>query len=148
MKGKRMNAEQLAKKFHDTYEELAPQFGYVTREESRKAWEDVPEPNKLLMIAVAGKILMAPLERPQLTADGIKCTFIQVQNKTQDRLNEKGSGILISRHEALGVITEEYTELISAVESGSQAEVEDELLDITVAGIVGLASLQTGQTDW
>lgn len=143
-----MNAKQLAKKFHETYEELAPQFGYVTREASRKPWEDVPEQNKCLMIAVARKILMAGFERPQLTADGINRTFMQVQNKTQDRLNEKGTGILISRHEALGVIAEEYNELIRAVESGSQAEVEDELVDITVAGIVSLASLQTGQTDW
>lgn len=39
MKGKRMNAEQLAKKFHETYEELAPQFGYKTREASAKPWE-------------------------------------------------------------------------------------------------------------
>ena len=51
------NAEELAKQFHEFYEELAPDFGYKTREASRKPWEEVPEKNKNLMIAVAGRIL-------------------------------------------------------------------------------------------
>lgn len=52
----------LAKLFHETYERLAPEFGYETREASRTDWADVPLQNKALMIAVAGKIL-APLRR-------------------------------------------------------------------------------------
>jgi hypothetical protein len=50
-------AEQLAKLFHDSYEELAPSHGYETREASRKPWEGVPENNRSLMVAVAQKIL-------------------------------------------------------------------------------------------
>ncbi len=53
-----MKAEQLAKLFHETYEFLAPGFGYKTREASAKPWEDVPENNKKLMIAVAEKVLL------------------------------------------------------------------------------------------
>lgn len=87
-------------------------------------------------------------ERPQLSADDINITFTQLQNKTQDRLLEKGKGILISRHEMLGVITEEYDELIRAVEGGDMGDVEDELVDITVAGIIGIASIKTGQVEW
>ncbi len=52
-----MTAEQLAQLFHETYERLAPQFGYETRKESAKPWADVPEQNKQLMIAVAGELL-------------------------------------------------------------------------------------------
>jgi hypothetical protein len=52
-----MNAEELAKFFHDTYEELAPNYGYTTRKSSAEPWSDVPEPNKSLMIAVAEKVL-------------------------------------------------------------------------------------------
>jgi hypothetical protein len=51
------DAEKLAKLFHDTYEELAPSHGYETREASRKPWDEVPEPNRSLMIAVAQKVL-------------------------------------------------------------------------------------------
>jgi hypothetical protein len=48
---------ELARLFHDTYERLAPEFGYSTRPESRVAWDDVPENNRLLMIATAAEIL-------------------------------------------------------------------------------------------
>ena len=52
-----MTAEELAKFFHDTYEELAPNYGYTTRRSSAVPWEEVPEPNKSLMIAVAERVL-------------------------------------------------------------------------------------------
>jgi hypothetical protein len=52
-----MTAEELAKLFHETYEELAPNYGYTTRRSSAVSWEDVPEPNKSLMIAVAKRVL-------------------------------------------------------------------------------------------
>lgn len=52
-----ITAEELAKLFHDTYEELAPNYGYTTRRSSAVPWEDVPEPNKSLMIAVAKRVL-------------------------------------------------------------------------------------------
>lgn len=49
--------EQLAQEFHETYERLAPSFGYETRKDSAKPWSDVPEKNKKLMIAVCAEIL-------------------------------------------------------------------------------------------
>ena len=52
-----MKAEQLARLFHETYEELAPNFNYETRRASARPWCDVPENNRNLMIAVAEKIL-------------------------------------------------------------------------------------------
>lgn len=52
-------AEELARRFHETYERLAPDFGYKTREASAKPWKDVPENNKQLMIAVCKEILQA-----------------------------------------------------------------------------------------
>ena len=54
-----MDAETMARTFHEAYERLAPSFGYETREASAVAWEDVPEPNKSLMVAVAGEVLRA-----------------------------------------------------------------------------------------
>jgi len=50
-------AETLAQRFHETYERLAPSFGYETCPDSAVPWEDVPERNKKLMIAVCAKIL-------------------------------------------------------------------------------------------
>lgn len=52
-----VTAEELAQFFHETYEELAPDFGYTTRKSSAVPWSEVPEPNRSLMIAVAEKVL-------------------------------------------------------------------------------------------
>lgn len=52
-----LTAEQLAQKFHELYEELAPAYNYKTRTESAVSWNDVPENNKQLMTAVCGCIL-------------------------------------------------------------------------------------------
>lgn len=51
-------AERLAKRFHELYETLAPQFGYETRKASAVEWEQVPENNRRLMIEVCKRILI------------------------------------------------------------------------------------------
>jgi hypothetical protein len=50
-------AERIAQQFHETYERLAPEHGYETREASAVSWEKVPEANKGLMVAVAADLL-------------------------------------------------------------------------------------------
>ena len=50
-------AEQVARQFHETYERLAPDHGYRTRETSAKPWADVPDTNKRLMVAVVEELL-------------------------------------------------------------------------------------------
>ena len=50
-------SEATAKAFHEVYERLAPSFGYATRQESAVPWEQVPEQNRCLMIAVAGEVM-------------------------------------------------------------------------------------------
>jgi hypothetical protein len=52
-----VRAEELAQVFHETYERLAPDHGYETRQESARPWADVPENNKNLMIDVAREVL-------------------------------------------------------------------------------------------
>lgn len=49
--------ELVARKFHDTYEELALSFGYETQRESAKPWTEVPERNRNLMVAVVKRLL-------------------------------------------------------------------------------------------
>ncbi len=53
--------EEYAKLFHETYERLAPTFGYETRKASAVPWERVPENNRTLMIAVCTEVLNAAL---------------------------------------------------------------------------------------
>ncbi len=57
-----LEPERLAQAFHEAYEELAPQFGYKTREASAVPWADVPENNKRLMIATCERVARAAIE--------------------------------------------------------------------------------------
>jgi hypothetical protein len=60
-------AGDIARCFHEAYEELAPQFGYETREASAKPWEEVPKNNRDLMIATVAQLL----EDGIITATGV-----------------------------------------------------------------------------
>lgn len=55
MPDKRM--EKAARKLHDTYEKIAPDYGYTTRRESRVF--DPESPNGRLMLAVCAKVVPA-----------------------------------------------------------------------------------------
>jgi hypothetical protein len=50
-------AEAIAAEFHRTYEALAPQFGWDTQPRSRVEWDEVPEGNRRLMVAVVEELL-------------------------------------------------------------------------------------------
>lgn len=47
----------IAQSFHDTYEALAPSFGYKTRSASAVAWRNIPEANRALMVATCTELL-------------------------------------------------------------------------------------------
>lgn len=51
--------QAVARRFHETYERLAPLFAYQTREASAVPWEQVPTNNKQLMIAVCQELLQS-----------------------------------------------------------------------------------------
>ena len=59
-----LREEDVARLFHEAYERLAPSFGYETRKASAVPWEDVPEPNRSLMVAVAGAVRAALAATP------------------------------------------------------------------------------------
>lgn len=59
------------------------------------------------------------------------------------RLTQKGKAAFISKHEVLGIVAEEYDELVKAVrkndEKYQRVKITGELLDIAVACILGMA---------
>lgn len=65
-----ITAEELAKLFHETYERLAPEFGYKTRPESATGWDQVPDNNKRLMVATAEVVLTALYDEHGLPWNG------------------------------------------------------------------------------
>lgn len=71
-----------------------------------------------------------------------------IRDKILVKLEEKGPHSLCSIHEILGVITEEYTELVLAVQSNDHGHVMAECEDVAVGAIFGLMSKQVGGLDW
>lgn len=57
------------------------------------------------------------------------------------QFQKHGTGCLVSNHEILGDITEEYHELIDAVRDNDDEQVVHELMDIGVSCVWGIASI-------
>jgi hypothetical protein len=100
------NASKLAKRFHETYERLAPSMGYETREESAVPWEEVPENNKRLMIAVCEELLpsIPSTERVSISREELVqnisriiafSNVVAVDGETAIRLAEEIAGEMI-----------------------------------------------------
>jgi hypothetical protein len=113
-------AEQLAQRFHETYERLAPSFGYETREASAKPWADVPDQNKRLMIAVCGEILASTQ-----FAENANCSAWDEAARIADRFVGKAKRDRIARgwkmsryqpHERDEIVAEENGGNIAATE--------------------------------
>lgn len=51
-----LNAEEVARAFHEVYEGQAPDHDYKTRKASAVPWEDVPDKNKRLMVSVVTEL--------------------------------------------------------------------------------------------
>lgn len=50
-------AEDIARRFHEVYEELAPAHGWKTQKRSAVPWEEIPIENRQLMIDVVTQLL-------------------------------------------------------------------------------------------
>lgn len=125
--------EGLARLFHETYERLAPRYDYRTREASAKPWEDVPEQNRVLMVATcaeviarwAGRLLpedtrtVAALVNEFHRRPGVDC--VQPTHPTVDV-----PGAL----DRVAYVEEEARELREAVETGDVVGSADALADL------------------
>lgn len=82
------DAEVVARLFHEAYERLAPAFGYVTREETRVPWEQVPDHSRRLMIATAAEVLAEIFSPDESSAQSAEHAGDQVAT-TVERMDER-----------------------------------------------------------
>lgn len=52
-----MQAERLARAFHDAYREHSPEFGYQIRDGADVSYEELPPQNRELMLATSRDVL-------------------------------------------------------------------------------------------
>ena len=88
------------------------------------------------------------MKRKQLSEDSFKEVLTIIKLALFNRLKEKGYGAASSSHEILGIVTEEYLELVEAVRKNDRRNMEQELIDIVVGCILGLNSYYEDTLDW
>ena len=96
-------AEILASRFHEAYERLAPAFGYKTRDASAVPWNEVPEGNRRLMIAVCKELdaMEDPGASPMSIGDyALKLIIDGIESHAEDDLDEDGLLANEADHEA------------------------------------------------
>lgn len=85
--------------------------------------------------------------RPEVTLQAIESGVADIAQKLLQRLEQKGRGSYASRHEILGILEEEYDEVLDAIRDDSRIGFDDfekELLDVAVAGLFGYICLRYG----
>lgn len=86
------------------------------------------------------------MTRDKIDMDYLTHCMAKVAEKTHARIREKGDGAYIGPHEAYGIIAEEFDELRDAMRANDADDFRDELADIAVACILGLASALPADT--
>lgn len=86
--------------------------------------------------------------RLQVSEQKVGEAVAMVRNHLFRRLEAKGFGTWVSRHEILGFLTEEYHETIEAVHSGTEQDIKAELIDVAVGCIFGVACIDVNGLDW
>jgi len=71
-----------------------------------------------------------------------------LKDKLFVRLQEKGHGISVSTHEIVGILEEEMREVWDALRENNNEGLYQELLDVAVACLLGMASLKSEKMDW
>lgn len=51
------NSEELAKFFHDEYDKLAPRYGWRTQISTQVTFDQLPDNNRALMVAVCEQVV-------------------------------------------------------------------------------------------
>jgi tRNA(Ile2) C34 agmatinyltransferase TiaS len=83
------------------------------------------------------------MERDDVPQSNWERTLTEVGLELERRIDEKGSHASASLHESWGVVAEEFDEFKAAVQANDTLGARSELLDIAVATVWALASLET-----
>lgn len=68
-----------------------------------------------------------------------------VEKKILLRLDEKGNGLFVDKHQIYGIVAEEVKELMDALHGNDIEGMKRELKDIAVAAIWGIASIEESE---
>lgn len=88
------------------------------------------------------------MSRPEITAKNV-CNILQhAEDQWNIELSKKGDGIFVSSHEILGCLVEETREFEEAIQKNDLKKLKEELTDILIVALHGLASIESKKMDW
>ncbi len=76
------------------------------------------------------------------TIDALYDAIERVKYKMRKRIEEKGAGLFVDPHQIYGIVAEEFKETMDALHKNNLDGMKDELVDIAVAAIWGIASIE------
>ncbi len=88
------------------------------------------------------------MNRPELQRPDFEAVIETISKALFTKLGEKGWHISVSAHEILGLTEEEFHEFASAVHANDHGKMRAELLDLAVACLFGVASIDSEKMDW
>ena len=81
------------------------------------------------------------IDRRQVSDDEIDNAISELRTHIRQRIEKHGNGALVGRHETMGIVTEEYHELVDALRHDSSPEAFiGELFDVAIACVFGIVS--------
>jgi len=86
--------------------------------------------------------------RPQISKKAIKEARDEIYQKTLSAFQQKGWGSLASIHELSGVLKEEYDEVSDEIHASNYPMLIEELKDLAVACLFGIACIKSKTMDW
>lgn len=84
--------------------------------------------------------------RVPVTHEQVLSSLDTLANKLQSRLDKHGPLSYIGSHECYGICAEEMDELLEAIRLNDRKRITEELLDVAVAAIFSVASLNALET--
>ena len=79
------------------------------------------------------------------TLDALYCAIDAVKKKINFRLDQKGDGLFVDKHQIYGIVAEEVKELMDALHGNDIEGMKRELKDIAVAALWGIASIEESE---
>ena len=79
------------------------------------------------------------------TLAGLHRASQSVIRKMNERVDEKGNGLFVDKHQIYGIVAEELKELMDALHANDIEGMKRELKDIAVAAIWGIASIEESE---
>jgi phosphoribosyl-ATP pyrophosphohydrolase len=78
--------------------------------------------------------------RIKVVDETVEYTIRRVHGELLNRIKKKGDKSYASNHEALGIITEEFWELVQAIQSNKQKDIISEAFDVAIGCLWLIAS--------